>query len=81
MHIADLGGLVGPTPAASRYMFLGVAIFLGCWGAGSFVLPLTVGRWFSWFFWLFLTLQWICKANFPPLQPKLGAGVFDRIAF
>ncbi len=72
MHIADWEA-GRPTPAASRYMFLGVAIFLGVGGAGSFVLPLTVGAGFPGF--LAISDSMDMQANCPPLQPKLGGGV------
>lgn len=74
MHIADWEA-GRPTPAASRYMFLGVAIFLG---VGGPVLSYYLSLWALVFlvFWLFLT-QWICR-RIVPRYNQSWAEVFDR---
>ena len=75
MHIAEWEA-GRPTPAASRYMFLGVAIFLG---VGGPVLSYYLSLWALVFLivWLFLT-QWICR-RIVPRYNESWAEVFDRI--
>ncbi|BBJ60932.1 hypothetical protein EAS17NKHM_p10400 (plasmid) [Enterobacter asburiae] len=65
-----------PTPAGSKYMFLGFIIFLG---AGVPVLSCYPSLWALGFFivWLFLT-QWICR-RIVPRYNESWAEVFDRI--
>jgi len=75
MHIAEWEA-GRPTPAASRYMFLGVAIFLG---VGGPVLSYYLSLWALVFLivWLFLT-QWICR-RIVPRYNESWAEVFDRM--
>ncbi|EMM6517319.1 hypothetical protein [Enterobacter asburiae] len=75
MHIAEWEA-GRPTPAASRYMFLGVAIFLG---VGGPVLSYYPSLWALGFLivWLFLT-QWICR-RIVPRYNESWAEVFDRM--
>ena len=75
MHIAEWEA-GRPTPAASRYMFLGVAIFLG---VGGPVLSYYPSLWALGFLivWLFLT-QWICR-RIVPRYNESWEEVFDRM--
>lgn len=75
MHIAEWEA-GRPTPAASRYMFLGFIIFLS---VGGPVLMYHPSLWALVFliFWLFLT-QWICR-RIVTRHNESWAEVFDRV--
>ncbi|HAS1051396.1 TPA: hypothetical protein I3790_004297 [Enterobacter cloacae] len=75
MHIAEWEA-GRPTPSGSRYIFLGIVIFIGAVGP---VLSYCSSLWALGFLiaWLFLT-QWICS-RIVPRYNESWEEVFDRI--